>query len=293
MNKKSVIIILIAFALIVMAVPSTFLTQNSNLTHQNDRFSPRVLAREAIPYTSTNGFSAVLSPISAVYEGQHFTMFVNATSGYSNYTATLYLGANYDAGMSPLNSTHETSATGYFEFNITAPQADNQTIYGTVFLTATFYGTPVNYTSNFHVSVYAPVKLYAEVYNSNYIPYYNVSISFIINGATFKTDTISKLTPYSKEKLNITVSSKVLDYGKVNTLEVKVLNAASYKNGVSVSYSSKFFYGTPANYNWIYYISGVVIVFMVFLVLSSGRGRGTKQPKWRNRKEKPKKIAKK
>ncbi|EQB69593.1 MAG: hypothetical protein AMDU5_GPLC00003G0143 [Thermoplasmatales archaeon Gpl] len=293
MNKKLLIIILIAFTLIVTAVPSTFLSQNSTISHQNNGSYQRISAKQDKIYTSTNGFSAVLSPISAVYEGQHFSMFVNATSGYSNYTATLYLGANYDKGMSPLNSTHESSKSGYFEFNITAPEADNQTIYGSIYLTASFYGTPVNYTSEFHVNVYAPVRLYAEVYNSNYIPYYNVTISFVINGATFKTDTISKLTPYSKEKLNITVSSNVLDYGKVNTLEVKVLNAASYKNGVSVSYSSKFFYGSPPNYSWIYYISGIVIIFMVFLVLSSGRGRGTKQPKWKNRKDKPKKIAKK
>jgi hypothetical protein len=141
--------------------------------------------------------------------------------------------------------------------------------------------------------VYEAVKLYAEIYNSNYIPYYNVTVNITVNGAFAGQEKITKLSPYTKVRLNVTVSSSLISYDKVNTLEVKVLNAASYKNGVSVSYSSKFFYGSPPNYSWIYYISGIVIIFMVFLVLSSGRGRGTKQPKWKNRKDKPKKIAKK
>lgn len=290
MNRRTFIVFLTILSVAMMSVPVTFASAGATHTHQAQA---NALNSSESTFFSGGGFKSSISLISQAYEGQHFSLFVNSTSGYSNYNATLYLGANYVRGMSPVNTTHKSSKSGFFEFNITAPEAANQTIHGTVIVTATFLGTPVNYTSSFNVKVFAPIKLYAEIYNSNYVPYYNVSLAFIINGVTLKTETISKLSPYSKKSLNITVISTAVDYGKVNTFQVKILHSASYQSGLSVSYTSKFFYGKPANYNWIYYIAGIVIVFMVFLGLSSGRGRGTKQPKWRTRREKPKKIAKK
>ncbi|MHB1440258.1 MAG: hypothetical protein ACYCSO_05905 [Cuniculiplasma sp.] len=293
MKNHSIKVFLVIVSLLMMMIPLSSI-EMSNISS----VSPGIQIQDnnhngnVIPSISGNYFSAVMKTVSSVYEGQHFSIFINATKGYSNYTATLYLGAEYDKGMSPLNSTREHSTKGSFQFRITAPEADNQSIYGSVYLTANFEGTPVNYSLNFNIQVYAPIELYAEIYNSNYVPYYNVSVEFVLNGVGIGTKTIAKLDPYSKDKINITIQSSEIDPGKVNTISVKVLNSKVY-SGVSAQYSSRFFYGKPPNYNWIYYISGVVVIFMAFLVLSSGRGRGTKQPKWRTRREKPKKLSKK
>jgi hypothetical protein len=243
-------------------------------------------------FASTNGFSGTITAPGSVYEKQVFQVTATSSVGYSNYSATLYLGANYVKGMTPANSEHLTSKTGQFQFNVTAPSADNQTIYGDIILSATYFNTPVSTTVNFHTVVYSSVTLTAKITNTASIPYYNIPVKFILNGVPFSSQTISILAPYSSKSVNLTIASDLVNPNSVNSLNLEVLNASAF-SGVPPVYKTTFYFGHPPNYNWIYYISGAVAVFMVFLVLSSGRGRGTKQPKWRNRNDKPKKLTKK
>ena len=83
-------------------------------------------------YASNGSFNATVSHPSAVYKSQFFHIYLNATPGYSNYSSTIYLGSEYAVGLSSGSTTHQLSKHGYFEYNITAPNAAGQSIFVTI-----------------------------------------------------------------------------------------------------------------------------------------------------------------
>ena len=243
----------------------------------------------AEPSHATNGsFNVTVSHPSSVYKTERFQLFFNESKGFSNYTATVYIAAEYAIGLSSGGNTQELSKSGFFEFNITAPDAANQSIYITIYATATYGSVVVSKIINIAIPVYEPITLNAYISNTESTTYSNISVQFILNGALISTKVIS-LGPGQSKDVTVIEASSLLNSG-VNTLQVKILNGSLF-TGVKSSYVSTFYYGTPPNYDWIYYISGAVVIFMAFLVLASGKRKtATGQPKWRyNRKKNQKK----
>ncbi len=266
MNYKF-LISTICVSLIVMSIPLAF----------------------AEPSHATNGsFNVTVSHPSSVYKNERFQIFFNESQGFSNYTATIYTAAEYAIGLSAGGNSHELSKSGFFEFNITAPDAANQSVYITIYATATYGSVEVSKIINIAIPVYEPITLSAYISNIESTTYSNMSIQFILNGAIISTKVVS-LGPGASKEITVIEPSSLLNNG-INTLQVKILNGSLF-TGVKSSYVSTFYYGTPPNYDWIYYISGGVVIFMVFLVLASGKRKtATGQPKWRyNRKKKQKK----
>jgi hypothetical protein len=244
----------------------------------------------ATPSSASSGsFSVNVSHPSAVYKSQFFHVYMNATPGYSNYTSTIYLGAEYAIGLSSGSSTHQLSKHGYFEYNITAPNAAGQSIFVTIQTYANFGSAVVSKELNFTIPVYEPITLSAFISNNEATNYNNISVEFLLNGALVSTKVISLASGQSKE-VSVVEPANLMNNG-INTLQVKILNGSLF-TGVKTTYQSTFYYGTPPNYNWIYYIAAVVVVFMGFLVLVSGKRKITPgQPKWRySRKKKQQKI---
>ena len=87
---------------------------------------------------------------------------------------------------------------------------------------------------------------------------------------------IPRLAPYSTQVISIDSAAFSLINKGDNTIQVFASTP-----GAVVSGDSTFYYGTPPNYTWIYYIAAVVVAFMIFLAVSAGRRSIPKSPKWK------------
>ncbi len=247
-----------------------------------------------VPESTLTGLHIRITPDQSFeYTGESYHIFVNSTQGYSNYSAIMYLSANDVKGMTPSSAVAKKSSIGYFEFNLTAPSIANQTVYGLICVKATYNGTPVSTSASFNSNIYDPVTLYGSVTNTGSVEYHNVPVGFYINGGkALGTITVKTLPADTTKVVNLTIPSNLVSAGE-NTLEVAVVvNSTQSYSGIG-KYTENFYYGHPPNYSWFYYIVAIVVIFMVFLTVTSATGRRTKQPKWRTRKSKDKKISKK
>ncbi len=219
-----------------------------------------------------------------VTELQRFQIYVNATRGYSNYSATLIVGADYDLHLSPTVPDHKVSKNGFFEFNITAPLADNQSISVVIILRATFGSTPVEKIFSYSIPVYKYITLYAVVSDNSALPYYNMTVYFQIGGLN-KSTVVSKIMPGQKEIVSVSIPDYLIGNGE-HTLVVSIGNSSVFKN-VHVQYKSTFYVGNPPNYDWIYYIVVIAAGFMILLYFAAGKRKLTPGlPKWKNRRQK-------
>lgn len=276
------IIMILSGSFIAISGTITTHTQHSNLSHQNVKTQ-----------STLSGLHIVITPDHTYkYTNELFHIFVNSTSGYSNYSAILYLSANDVTGMSPASSVVKKSSNGFFEFNLTAPSVANQTVYGLVCVRADYKGTPVSASASLSSAIYDPITLYGTIMNTASVSYSHIPVGFYVNGGkTLGIVDVKTLAANTMETVNITIPSNLLSSG-TNTLQVSVVtNSTQAYSGISV-YHETFYYGHPPNYSWFYYIVGIVVIFMIFLTVTSATGKRTKQPKWRTRKSKDKKISK-
>ncbi|MGP6207581.1 hypothetical protein ACNF42_06100 [Cuniculiplasma sp. SKW3] len=226
------------------------------------------------------------SVVPKVLESQRFQIFVNATRGYSNYSATLIVGADYDIGLSPTVPDYKTSKNGFFEFNVTAPNTDNQSISVMIIVRATFGSTPVEKTLTYSIEVYKAVTFYAVITDGSGAPYYNITVYFQI-GSLNKTTVVSKILPGQSELVSVKIPDYLLGSGE-HSVVVGIVNASIFHD-VNVNYKSSFYVGNPPNYDWIYYFVALAAVIMVILFLASGKRKLTPGlPKWKNRRQKKK-----
>ena len=217
---------------------------------------------------------------SNVYTGQSFTVYVNNSIGFSNYTTEAFFSGENLTGFSP-TSTFENygGSNPSASFSVTAPLSP-QTIYIAVITSALYHGQYVNYSHTFAINVYNPITLRATITNSQAFAINNVVVSFVLNGNLYGTKTVN-LSPDSSQVVTLELLSTELGTGSY-TLTVSVNNPLIKVNGGTQSSSVTFYNGTPPNYDWIYYVAAGVFIFMVILVLGSGRRPNRpSNPKWR------------
>ncbi len=213
----------------------------------------------------------------SVYTGQDFTIWTNSTYGFTNYSVILIVSSNNLTGISPTGSTYvENQSSPYQEFNFTAPST-SQTLFILMQSSALAGSKVVTYSRSFELQVVNPISMHADVNNPTSVTLYNVTVYFAINGDNITKYTIATLAPYSTYYVEVNTSATYLLNNGRNTLNVYVSTTAAYVSG-----TSSFYYGTPPNYTWIYYIAAVVVAFMIFLVYASGnRSVARRQPKWK------------
>ncbi|KAA8922287.1 CARDB domain-containing protein [Thermoplasma sp.] len=227
-------------------------------------------------------YSSQVSYPSDVGTGQQFNITIISTAGFSNYNFTIYIAGTNLTGISPTNTIHQYYASKYnYTATITAPETP-QTLYLYIVTSADFDGVQYNYSEMIMISVISPI--YFHVFLSNPTSYlvYNVTATFYIDGVPVMQKTVQKIMPGSTVEVNATYVNPNLGHGS-HTLTVTLNNANIKIDGNSNSISTRFYYGTPPDYNWIYYVFAFVLVFMVVMVLGSGRGRN--QPKWKKSKK--------
>lgn len=224
-------------------------------------------------------FSATISAPQQVYEGQSFSVYMNATYGFPSYTGVLYI---YGYNLSGLG----TSTTKYFpesgysmRDNLTAPMYE-QTL-GLVGIVWVYEGSNVlKYRTEYSIQVVQPTFVNVTIRNNGQAPIHNITVNFTLNGVLVGSRQVQNLSPYSSQIVSLAVPSTILHNG-INSLVVTVGNPSVSVNGGS-SYRTSFYYGTPPNYSWIYYVAAAVIAFMALLVFSAGKRRARpKKPKWK------------
>jgi hypothetical protein len=217
---------------------------------------------------------------SNVYVGQTFTVYVNNSAGFTNYSTVVYFAGENLTGFSPTNTFENFGVKNTdTSFNVTAP-AQAQTIYMFVKTSAMYGNRYENFSQTFDVNVYNTVSLNAAVSNSNSFAVDNVLVTFELNGNVYGTQTVN-LSAGSSQTVSLKLFNYLLSDGKY-TLTVTVSNPMIKVNGNAGSSTTTFYVGSPPNYDWIYYVAIAVFLFMAFIVFASGRrpNRPSK-PKWK------------
>lgn len=239
-------------------------------------------------YTYVPPFTQTATLPSYSFVNQNFTMYVNETYGFSNYTITAYIGGENFSGASSLQSSlHKFSATNPdFEFNLTSP-AIAQTIYIKVIAAASYKGANVTSSQTYTVAVSEPIVFHAQISNKGVSTVHNLTIDFYLDNSQFPTGqvTVASILPNQMLEINYTYPFETLTHGE-HTIMVTASSSAVQVNGNSGQSTTHFYFGTPPNYSWIYYVAAAVIVFMVLFALSAGRrpAAGMRPPKWRRKK---------
>ncbi|MCL4332486.1 MAG: hypothetical protein M1162_03055 [Candidatus Thermoplasmatota archaeon] len=234
------------------------------------------------PQTHPNIYQVDVSAPSSVYSGQNFTVFINCTYGWENYSVTAYFAAYNLSGISPSGTFHNfTQSSPYFRINATAPDSA-ETLYLFVSTTVNVGKTSERANSSLAISVFKPVILKATISNPSYIYIYNVTVNYYIDGNHVGKSFIRALAPESTKNVSVDIVYPHLSDGE-HSLTINVSNALVRVNG-QISFTQHFYYGTPPNFDWIYYASAIAIVFGVLLALSSGKRAGRlSAPKWRKK----------
>ena len=211
----------------------------------------------------------------AVFTNENFSIYVNSTYGFNNYTAVLIFSGQNLSGMAPGTTVlSKNQSNPDLVFNITAPS--NPGTLSIFVMTSARGSTIMQYRTTVQLTVVSPLKMQATISNPTQFIMYNVTVTFALNGNNVSKIVIPKLVPYSTQVISINSAAISLINKGDNTIQVFASTP-----GAVVSGDSTFYYGTPPNYTWIYYIAAVVVAFMIFLALSAGRRSIPKSPKWK------------
>lgn len=217
-----------------------------------------------------------------VYTGQNFSLYVNNTYGFSNYTVAVYFAGDNLTGFSPTNTYNNYSTSNPdFVIPIRAPLASQELTL--IVKTTAQSGSKTYSTSNqYTIQVIPPIYLHAMVTNKNQAPMYNVTVNFYVDGTFVGSNTIKTLGSQQSYLVNYTWLAPYIKHGE-HSLTVQVNNSLISINNGGSSVTSHFYYGSPPNYSWIYYVVAAVGVFMVIMVMGAGRRPrvGERTPKWK------------
>ena len=233
-------------------------------------------------------FGATLSYPGTVYSFEYFHLNVTETPGYSNYSATIYAGAQNVTNMKPITADQKVSEkNGSFEFSLIAPSYAPQTMYVYIQESADYNGVQVKHSQEIEIKVVSPIVFHAQLSDSLPVPIYNLTVLFYLDGQQVGSKYVPSLMPNDTVVVNLTLPSNLVSQGE-HSLEITVSNASVFINSNKQSYTTTFYFGTPHNYDWIYYISIGAAIFMGFLFfVATRRKKGMGYiPKWKKAKKK-------
>ncbi len=226
-------------------------------------------------------FSASVSLPSYATTGQNLTFYVNDSLGFNNYTVTVYISGENLTGASPSSSYHNFQKSNPdFSISLKMPSAP-QTIYVTVVSGANYSSHYVHTSFSSSINVIPPIVFYATVTDTGSVAIHNLTVDFTVDGQFVGSAVASYVPPGGSYTVNFTYVNPYLTDGE-HTLTVSVNNPAVSIDGSSGTYTTHFYYGSPPNYDWIYYVAAIVVAFMIFLALTAGRRSNVpNRPKWR------------
>jgi len=227
--------------------------------------------------------SSTLTLPSYIGEGQNFTMYVNDTLGFSNYSVTVYVAGENMTGASPSFSYHNTSKSPDFKVNIRAPLY-SETLYIQTFSTAGYNGKIVSSPKyNTSITVISPIIFSVTLTNPGNGYVKNLTVNFYLDGTLIHSEIVSSIPPSGSVNVTYNYTNPSLSTG-THTLGVSTSNPLVEINGRTGLVTMSFYYGSPPNYTWIYYVAAVVAVFMGLMAYGAGRRNKPKvsKPKWKS-----------
>lgn len=231
-------------------------------------------------------FAETVTPSSG-FVGTNQTFFVNVTdvTGYTNYSVEVYVSGNNLTGMSPNTSYKQSNGDNRtFSIEFTAPTtAQNLRIQ--VISLGEYEGTETSASQIVTVQVVNTINLSANITNPTSVTIRNLTVNFELNGNVVGTKTIANISSGQTLTVNYTyVPNPTLFKSGEYTMQITTNNPVVQSSTVTGK-EYRFYYGTPPNYNWILYVAGVVVIFMIFLAFTAGRrgggSTGLPAPKWR------------
>lgn len=231
-------------------------------------------------------FAETVTPSSG-FVGTNQTFYVNVTdvTGYTNYSVDVYASGNNLTGMSPATSYQQLNGNNRtFSIEFTAPTTA-QNVRLEVISYGEYEGTVTSASQLVTIQIVNTINLSAKITNPSGVTIKNLTVNFELNGNIVGTRTVSNLSSGQTITVNYTyVPDPTLFKSGEYTMQITTNNPIVQSSTVTGK-EYRFYYGTPPNYNWILYVAGVVVIFMIFLAITAGRrgggGSGLPAPKWR------------
>ncbi|MGB9814366.1 MAG: hypothetical protein ACPLVI_00240 [Thermoplasmata archaeon] len=233
------------------------------------------------PFSQARGLTVdIYGPATVGTNGTYeYTIVINGY--FDGYGYHLFLTGSNMSGGTTEELTGLSYTTNTFKVNITFPSRP-ETVYIYVMGIGIVNGSPEKTTSiNYiQVNVVKSVPITLTLKNTEPYEIKNISISFFLNGRFIGTSNVSSMGPNST--VNVT-------YNYIGTFEngVNVLSARLNTNLVKFSSGSNcttlyFYYGTPPNYDWLWYLLAGITLFTLAIIYfySSGKKRPG-APKWK------------
>lgn len=244
----------------------------------------------ASAYSYVQPFNESVAAPTFSFVGQNFTVYVNDSYGFTNYTMTAYIAGENLTGLSPTSAIQNAQASNPdFKFDIKSPLS-SQTLYITITSAAQYGSEHVKSSQTYQVTVVDPIVFHAVIVNTGITTVKNLTVNFYLDNSPnpIGNVTVNSIAPNQAVNVNYTYPLdpvKYLGTGE-HTLKVSASSSLININGSPGASATSFYYGTPPNYNWIFYVAAIVVIFMIFLALSSGRKPvpGMRTPKWRKQK---------
>lgn len=218
-----------------------------------------------------------------VYTNETFTMYMNSTYGFDNYTTMVVFSGVNLSGMPhtyALNSGHSPNQIIY----VTTPATSQTlTVYLHSYASSSDGKVSKSYYRTFTIKVVSPIVLNATITNPTPSAMNNISVTFSMNNNNITTVKIASISPYGSYTVTTETSYVFLLNKGTNTETIYVDNPGATVNGQTSVYSTTFHYGPHTSYSWIYYIAAAVVVFMLFMVLTAGRKLPARRPKWKKK----------
>ncbi|KPV46312.1 MULTISPECIES: hypothetical protein [Acidiplasma] len=264
---------ILAIAIVIILIVSGLLVAPYGNNNNQKSQSPSSLSFKNISYPTY------------VYQSQNFNIYINETSGFTNYSVNAFFGVQNNSDNTVPSDYYKNSSNPDFVIPIVAPNT-TENIYVYVEATAFNGNSKESAYTNFSINVSQPVHLNATLTNTASAPAYNITVNFLVNGITVKTSMIGKINAKSNYTASVIVPRAELPPGR------DLLTISTNNPNIGVPKGVYFYNGHPPNYDWIYYIAAVTVAFAIFLIVISGRRNTVKVPKWKRAGKKTSKSTK-
>lgn len=215
------------------------------------------------------------------------TVGTNGTYEYKIVVNGYFDGYGYHLFLTGSNLTGGTTqelagfsySTNTFTVNITFPSRP-----GVVYIFVMGIGvvngtgektTTINYLQ---INVLKSIPITLTIKNTEPYEIKNVTVSFFLNGKLIGNAT-ANLGPNSTS--NITYNYVGTFQNGVNVITARLnTNLVKFSTGSNVT-TLYFYYGTPPNYDWLWYLLAGIVLFTVAIIYFYTYGKKTGVPKWK------------
>ena len=206
-----------------------------------------------------------------------YTIYVNGY--FYKYGYHLFLTGENLSGLKQVEYTG-MSSKGVFKVNITFP-ATPQVVELAVMGIGYYENSSTPYTQIYYykINVVKSIPFTVRIYNPSSLIIKNVTLSYYLNGNFIGNQTVSSINPGQYENITYYYVG-TLNQG-TNSLVVKINSSVLKFSNYSNVYTMNFYYGSPPNYSWAWYLFAVVVVIVVFLILMAEFSRRKPRPKWK------------